>query len=348
MRVLLATSWDTPCGIADYAAALKESVEAADPGIEVTPAAEALDPVWAFQAIAQPTTGIGLVHLNHHDALHSRWTPGHVADLVAQGTPVVVTFHDTRAGTHDAPNSDKLREFVQLASSVVVHEPTEDVRAIYWRQGIPAAAQGVARYTPMHGYATWMDGTGLLYPGAWKAFPQQPVLGTVGFNFPWKNYDRLAEVTAEEGWALLILCANATPEDEARWKGRNPSTLVVREFLPQPIAINYLAGCDATAFMYTCANNGTSGAIRQGIAARKPVIAQQGCRQFRDLYEDPLAREAIQWVGDWEELRETLRRIPSTRFDPLIHALAERDSWRNRGRDYARLYRMLVTQGVRV
>ena len=342
MHVLLVTSWDTACGIADYARALKESVEAANPEIEVIPSNAALDPL-----VARELVDIDLLHLNHHDALHSRWTPEHVREHVESGTPVLVTYHDSRSGASGCENSDKLKAFAQVASSVVVHEPVEDVKAIYWRQGVPAAAQQPMEYHSRPTFETW---TPFLPPDhyeankllAFKAFPQQPVLGTVGFNFPWKNFDRLAQVTAEEGWALVLLSTDATPADEARWRAANSSILVVRKFLPQATAINYLAGCDATAFMYECQNNGTSGAIRQGIAARKPVIAHQACRQFRDLYLDPLGRDAIQWVENWEELRQTLRRIPSTRFDPTIHALAERDSWRNLGREYARLYRLLV------
>ena len=331
MRVLLVTSWDTNCGIASHSQALKESVEAADSGIEVIPSSEALDPSWVWQQVTYATHTFTLVHLNHHDALHSRWTPDHVQQLTSQGIPVIVTYHDSRSGAPGCENSEKLKAFAQVASSVIVHEPVEDLKAVYWRQGVPVAAQ-----QPMD-YASEFD---------FLAFPQQPVLGTIGFNFPWKQFDELARVTGEEGWALVLLSNDATEADEARWRAANSSILVIRKFLPQDAAINYLAGCDATAFMYACANNGTSGAIRQGIAARKPVIALESCRQFRDLSLDPLGQEAIQWVKNWDELRETLRRIPPTRLDPMIHALAERESWKQLGENYANLYHTLVQGGV--
>jgi len=351
MRVLLVTSWGTACGIAAHSAALKESVERADAGIEVIPLPDALDPgaqtilkgeyppvVGFDMGRGRPAVFGDLVHLNHHDALHSRWTPDHVSRLVVQGLPVLVTYHDTRSGAPDAPNSEKLKALAQVASSVVVHEPVADLRAIYWRQGVPAAATRPAVY-----YSTvrgeWVDGRGSAWATPWKAFPQQPVLGSVGFAFPWKNYDRLAQVTSEEGWALVLLANDATAVDEARWRASNPSILVVRKFLPQAEVTNYLAGCDLTAFMYECSNNGTSGAIRQGIAARKPVVALAGCRQFRDLLE---METGIFWVKDWDGFRQVLRHTDPAPWDARISTLAWQESWERAGQNYSKLYHTLV------
>lgn len=350
LHVLLVTSWNTPCGIADHAAMLTASVEAADPTIEVQPHSEALDPAVLLRQLPdlihlnlhdKPTAL--LVHLNHHDGLHSRWTTDYIVEIRRQGIPVVVTYHDTRAQLLDCP---KLAALGVVASAVVVHEPVEGLRGEgvhYWRQGVPAAARRPAQYTATNG--EWIDGCGqhwLSQYAPFKAFPQQPVLGTVGFNFPWKNYDRLAQLTGEEGWALVLLSNNATAEDEARWRSFNPSILVVREFLTQPEVVNYLAGCDATAFMYECANTGTSGAIRQGIAARKPVIALETCRQFRDLFADEFGSRAIDWVLDWGEARTALRCTHGGHVCTSMHALAEQDSWVKLGAKYATLYRALV------
>lgn len=346
MRVLLVTSWDTPCGIAEHSKLLIEAVRQADPKIEILPDSEALDPAWTFHELPHPTAAIDLVHLNHHDGLHSRWLPSHVQELTTRGIPVLITYHDTRATLAECP---KLEALAQVASSVIVHEPVEGLKAIYWRQGVPAAATAPADYggrsTFFMGDA-WQDGEGpgtqLLHRPNWKAFPQQPVLGSVGFNFPWKNFDKLAQITGEEGWALVLLSNNATEEDEQRWRALNSSILVVRKFLPQNQVINYLAGCDATAFMYECANTGTSAAIRQGIAARKPVIALSTCRQFRDLW----GQQAITWVEGWASLRGVLRgntRLPlqTGRIDLEVAALAHQESWTALGENYAQLYHML-------
>lgn len=335
------TSWGGSCGIAEHSRLLKEAVEAADPDLDIHPSAEALDPAWICDDVLQ-LRHFDLVHLNHHDGLHSRWEARHVRALQEFGIPVVVTYHDTRESLDDCP---KLQDLWPVADATIIHEPMGSWgsgKVQYWRQGVPAPARRPAQYYPCDGQFNWKDGQGMWQIQPWKAFPQQPVLGTVGFNFPWKNYDRLAAETREAGWALVLLSNNATPEDESRWKQLNPSTLVVRGFLDGPTITNYLAGCDATAYCYECANTGTSGAIRQGIAARKPVIAFESCRQFRDLSEDAFASSMITFVDDWDDLRNTLELMPPMRYDAGIHALAEQDSWARLGGKYADLYRQVL------
>lgn len=357
VRVILVSTWGGACGIADHSRMLKESVEAADPTIRIVPAIWALDPIALIQALTIPTDqsifrkdGAKLiVHLNHHDALHSRWQAEHIETLREQGINVIVTYHDTYSVM---PSDAKIRKLQAVASSLIVHEPVADLPAIYWRQGVPPAAQAPANFAhETYGAWTWYPPGEHTRPGEqrraqfplWKAYPQQPVLGTVGFNFPWKNYDHLAQITADCGWALLILSTNATEGDAIRWKRLNPATHVVTGFLDGPTITNWLAGCDATAFYYTCANSGTSGAIRQGIAARKPVIALQTCRQFRDL----TGETAIRWVVSDDDLRRTLSGAGDVittldRVDLPTAALAHQDSWEALGRQHAQLYRTLT------
>lgn len=354
LRVLLATSWNTACGIADHSAQLIRYAVAADPYLAIIPSAEALDPHHpAIQSLVHDAAvGIDLLHLNHHDALHSRWTPERVAEI-AKRIPVLVTYHDTRETVEGCPKALALSK---VASSLIVHEPVEGLPAIYWRQGVPAAARAPMDYAHnqwgSYGTYDW-GGDGSLqmrWRKMWKAYPQQPVLGTVGFNFPWKNYDRLARATAEAGWALLILSANATEDDEVRWQEINPYTIVGFGFKSTEELVNNLAGCDATAFMYECANTGTSGAIRLGLAARKPVIALRSCRQFRDLQLlDPARRIAVgpsgvAWVDDWSDFALTLRGINPHPWQAEVAARAEEDSWARLGARYAELYRRLVAR----
>lgn len=332
MRVLLATSTNAGCGIAEHSRMLIESCrgEGLVRKVDFHYTEEALDPEWAFATLNARPGHYQVLHLNHHDGLHSRWTPKHVADIERMlGIPVVVTYHDTR----EDHNNQKLLELATVASAIVVHEPTADLigtKIHYWRQGVPAAAQEPAVY--------W-DGVRQPYP--WKKFPQQPVLGTVGHDFPWKNYDRIAEITRAAGWAFLLCCPSLEAAREDRVRELNPSTLIARG-LPTDQVVNALAGCDATAFLYTCANTGTSGAIRLGIAARKPVIALEGCRQFRDLYQDHLGANALAWIERVEDLQWELQDLPPRRIDPLIHALAEQESWEQLGRKYVALYQEVV------
>lgn len=340
ISVYAVSSWGNACGIADYAQQLVENTAAVAPEIHLHTAAAArfLDPKeLLLGASVLVPVGVNeppdVVWLNHHDGLHSRWTARDVRQLQASGVKVVVTYHDTYAGTPDQPNSKKAHELCNDADAFIVHEPVEDLPgAILIRQGIHAGTghykwdQSRPGYTNRRRYA-------------FQAYPHQPVLGTIGFNFPWKNFDRVAQVSAACGWALVILSNNATEEDEARWRGLNPNLLCIREFLPQDAAVSYLTGCDATIFAYECANSGTSGAIRQGIAARKPVIAWENCRQFRDLYGHTTG---VHWCHGFDWLPAVLANTPIAPCHPGIVALAQHDSWTNAARRYAEIFHAVV------
>lgn len=326
MKVRLVTTWNQPCGIAEHSAMLKEAVEAADPSIEITPDYGALDP------FALDITGADVLHLNYHAALHSRYTPDVIAEIQRETRlPVVVTYHDTigeispaelrASGDH---RLDRLEQLSQIADALVVHESCEGLGIDdgedhhYWRMGVPAPLSPLQRL-----------------PLAWR---DQPILGSIGFPFPWKNVEQLALITRRIGWALLLIAPGVTPAQADEWRRLNPDVTIFPAFLPRAHALSLLSACDATAFPYTGGGTGQSGAILQGIAARKPVIALSTCRQFRALYFDPLGREAIRWCSDFEELAYALRTISIERCDPGIVALAEQDSWAKLGHKYATLY----------
>lgn len=313
MRVALVTTWNTACGIAAHSAMLKEAVERADPSIQITPITE-LHP-----AMLVDVDRFDLLHLNYHAALHSQWTPAAIRNV---HRPVLVTYHDT-----GVPNSDQAKGVCAAADAFVVHEPYDDLEGNgrYWRMGIPEWP------------GAWMLESGL---GSWSQ--GRPVLGSIGFPFPWKNYDELARVTRAHGWALLLIAPGATAAETMRWEALNPWIRVHGSFLDQERALLTLGGCDATAFCYTCANTGQSGAIGLGIAVRKPVIAFNSCRQFRALWEDPLGAESIHWCETFEEVGWQLRHSDLRRLDPGIVALAEQDSWTHLGAKYASLMREVV------
>ncbi len=343
MRVLAITPWDgqgTPsgqaCGIANYAALLKEHL----PGdVELIPCPEGLDAQWVY---TPDSSGLyshipDVIWLNYHRGLHSRWTPEKVAEVqtMGRGRKVAITFHDTYG---EAEPDALTRELYDLADAFVVHEPCVGLdKAVVIRQGVPAAQE----QANLRGHGIGDYG---VYSRTWLAYPEQPVLGTCGFNFPWKNFDRLAEVTAEAGWAYVVVSNNATDADVARWGASNPHTLVIPGYRSTPEIVAYLAGCDATAFPYQCANSGTSGAIRLGLAARKPVLAFSGCRQFRDLADTPDGLNIrIHWCSGWVQLQEVLSYLSIQRVDPGIVAIAERDSWAKQGQRYGNLFRGLLS-----
>ncbi len=314
MRVALVSS-DGRCGIAEHSNMLVQSVQAADPGVEFVRDAAWLNPD-NFHARADE---YDVLHLNYHRGLHSQWTPGRLNNCASK---VVITFHDT----YDVQPDRLPWELCDIADAFIVHEPCDLEKhgnVYYWRQGVPEPSD------PEHG-ATRNYG-----------HPFYPVVGTCGFAFPWKGFELLCDAANSVGWGVRILSHNATDEQVADWKARNPRVWVSREYLTTDQLISQLLHCDATAFLYSCANSGTSGAIRLGIAAGKPLLATHGCRQFRDL--EDIDCESPAWVDTTvQNVADTLENLLLQRFDPIIVALRERDSWRHLGKRYATLYRSLV------
>lgn len=322
MRVHAITTWDTPCGIAEYALHLQEACVQQSLQVSFTMDSGGLDPADFWCSSHLPD----VLWLNYHLGLHSRWTPAVIARVRAGGTPVVLTLHDTYE-----TNTPYAHALCAAATAVIIHEPCADLEGAWvLRQGVPDL-QGI------HG-RSWQA------CGWWD----RPVLGTVGFPFPWKNYDRLAELTVSLGWGLLLIAPRATEEECNRWKRTNPWMDIFPEFLPAVDVPMILADCTATAFMYECSNSGTSGAIRQGIAARRPVYALETCRQFRDLRIAEQLEESqrlIRWVDGWAALRHALKFDPFPGVDPAMVYLAERDSWRRQARAYLEVFTRAIAGG---
>jgi hypothetical protein len=311
LHVLLVTSWGQPqCGIQAHSEQLIDYVKQADPDIVITPSADSLDPV---ECGKQPPP-VDVIHLNWHRALHSRWSPAWIRQYQQLGVKFVVTWHDTMG--HESP--DQLsKEVHDVADAFIVHEPVIGLeQAIYWRQAVPE----------MNGYQA--DRTGIY---------GRPFVGSVGFDFGWKNYDRLCEIAYAVGWGVALCVPEMSKDREADLRQRNPWLVVRRnEGLQEVLALLHV--CQATAFLYVNGNSGTSAAIRIGIGARKPVIAMAGQRQFRDLHDEM----AIRWATSMEHAQDLLVGLRCGDWDGRTVELANRDSWRHAGRKHAELYRSLV------
>lgn len=338
MKVALVSS-EGRCGIAEHSNMLVAAVQ--DLGIDFRRDARWLDPEkfdrWDCD----------ILHLNYHRGLHSQWTPEWLHDNLRPGPKVVITFHDT----YETQPDNLPWALLDVCDAMIVHEPCDlqtgtaiplvaattspDVLEIYaasrpraakvhyWRQGVP---------DPVHAP----------YPLGEAAL--RPYVGTCGFAFPWKGFELLCDAAQQVGWGVLILSHNATDAQVKDWQARNPWVKVVRQYMPTERMVAMLAGCDATAFLYSCANSGTSGAIRLGIAAGKPLLATYGCRQFRDLQEMQEATGIYFIDPDVPSVAKLLQNVQLLRFDPDIVALRERDSWRHLGAKYAALYRSLVQE----
>lgn len=322
------------CGISEHTAMLREHLPADIRSI--------IDPAWldpeAALVAADRGEEIDVLHLNYHRGLHSRWTPAVVAQVAeAFRCPVVITFHDTYERQPDALPWDLLA--LDCVKAMVVHEPCDlstpsvdnphqkdgkpyATKVHYWRQGVPERTG-------------WQVQPVAHWDGGWR-----PTLGTLGFDFPWKNYDLLARVTGELGWNLRIV-GQVSAERQQVLRAFNPR-ICFDGYTSTPYAVAALESCDATAFLYNCANSGTSAAIRLGIAAGRPLIATRGCRQFRDL--ELLERgPGLLWTAPSEaDFRDALHTVSGCAgprgYDMDIVHLAHRERWPVLGLQYARLY----------
>jgi hypothetical protein len=313
---------------------LIQAVTAADPKIQ-----HWIDPAWLDPLIALPQWEADrpdLTVFNYHRGLHSRWMPEQVAKVVG---PKIVIMHDTYE-----TQPDRLPwELLDVCDAMVVHEPcdllspdplassrpalAERARAKvrYWRQGVPEPSN---RVHPLL-----------------SSLNPRPYVGTCGFAFPWKGFELLCDAAHAAGWGVYICSHNATDTQVEDWCRRSPWVAVNREYLQTGELVAELARCDATAFLYQCANSGTSGAIRLGIAAGKPVLATLGCRQFRDLSQagsSSLEQNAITWIPNVDEVSAHLATLRLDRFSPMVIALREKDSWRHLGKRYADLYQEVL------
>lgn len=254
MRVLLVTSDKQHCGIKEYGEYLMQAMRERHPEVVYTVAPQDL--------VTQPPLAaeekFDLVHLNHHAAIHAAWTPSQIA--VMPESPFLVTQHDTFE-TRAIMDERGLPDFSKVAV-VVTHEPVAGYgpRNVYEiRQGVLGKSPGPARAVRMMR------------------------IGTVGFDFPWKNFDTIAQIAGELGLAFMIVSPGMSEERMHELSDAYGGTRIFRDWLPAAEVVELLSGNFANLFLYTCGNSGTSGAIRMGLAARRPVLAYKGCRQFRDL-----------------------------------------------------------------
>lgn len=338
-RVLFVTSPNEHCGIREYGEYLCKSLQRF-PELEVV---QEYNP--DAHSLGMPE--VDIIHVSHQAALHSSWREEQVKEYQKYGYVVCVTQHDTFEKwsimlERGMPN------FLH-ANALVLHEPVEGLmegwkgeklvefhpgprtenvefyKDVEWKhENVYYFQQGVLPAADLSEYALEMR--------RWNNFV--PTLGTVGFDFPWKNFDLGAKVTREAGWGYLVISPGMTEERKNALWAINPLTYVITAWWNAEEVVKNLSRCDATAFLYVTGNSGTSGAIRMGIAARKPLMAYCS-RQNRDLAMNP----AIDWIQGDEHARELLKEYAKGRVANLprvekISALADRDSWDNLAERY--------------
>lgn len=302
-----------------------------------------------------PSSG-AILHVDHQQGVHGQWRPEHIKRLQESGWKVVVTQHDT----YETWEIMASRGFLDArgANALVVHEPVEGLTDPAWqyvasdpnyadqaellnkvipipkvRSNVHFIRQGVL---DLGGLAPLRTRDGKLDAA------RQPVVGSAGFPFPWKGYESLCRASQAAGWGMLLIAPGATVGECESWQRLNPEAEIIPTWLPKEEVVARLSECQATAWLYTSGNSGTSGAIRLGIAARRPLIAYRN-RQFRDL-----EKERLLWANDEEGVYWYLTLLRD--FDvcmrdeaaQYVSEIADRDSWTNVARRYSEIYRGIL------
>jgi hypothetical protein len=325
LKVLLATSPNEHCGIREHSEMLVAAMAEVAPEFEhflIGP-----DP----HSIPDAPSGGAILHVDHQQGVHGQWRPEHIKRLQESGWRVVVTQHDT----YETWEIMASRGFLDArgADALIIHEPVEGLEG----GNVHFVRQGVA--LPW-GDTSRVAGAGLLprSEGARSGAPRQrPVVGTAGFPFPWKGYDALCRAARAANWGVLLIAAGAIVEQCQEWQAANPEAEIIPQWLPREEVVARLAACDATAWLYTSGNSGTSGAIRLGLAARRPLIAYWN-RQFRDL-----ADAKFMWALDEGKVSRNLMALAqASEWREWATAgtveIADRDSWTNVARRYKSIY----------
>lgn len=327
MRVLMVTSDREQCGIREYGRMLQAAIRSVDVEIEEFPHPDRHALSSAIHDDGLDLKSYDLLFVNHHAALCASWTAEYVKSLQDAGIRVVVTQHDTFETSQIM--QERGFECWISADAWVTHELVQGLQ--YCTPGNPDTARYRTYFVPQGVPAA---------PPATQLF-EKPTLGLFGFDFPWKNFDLALKVAGEAGWGVRLLAPGATDDRVAAWQEMLPGVSIERRYLHTAEVVRELASCWATAFLYTCGNSGTSGAIRLGLAARRPVVAFK-CRQFRDLYD----KLGVWWADGEDELADFLEMIRDPAIQEvqvkLVSQTAEEMSWARVAQRYKEIYERVL------
>jgi glycosyltransferase involved in cell wall biosynthesis len=330
LKVLFVTSQNEHCGIREYGEYLLAELKAF-PDLEVIPH---FDP----NAHQLGTPEVDIIHVSHQAALHSSWREAEVKEYQKNGYIVCVTQHDTFE-TWEIMLDRGMPNFLH-ADGLILHEPVKGLMEGWKGKELVEYFPGPkAENVPYYQDVEWVHKNvhyfqqGVLPETNSNGWIAKKTLGTVGFDFPWKNFELGAKYTAEAGWVYLVISPGMKQERVNAIKAINPDSIVVTPWLNAQEVVHELSACTATAFLYVTGNSGTSGAIRMGIGARRPVIAFCS-RQNRDLAME----KSIDWLKNDAHIGELLEQYGKGEGIEEriagVKKLAERDSWKNLAQRY--------------
>lgn len=234
-------------------------------------------------------------------------------DLAIHAARPDVVILDHHAAVHAAWTPERVAALDAEVPVVVIQHDTFETRELMDERRLPdfvGVAEKVLIHEEVRGYGTLFP---MPLPNPLDYFPDQtahPTVALVGFDFPWKNFE-LVERHARE---LGVEVRRIGGAGHFRGRGR---------------MLNLVARCWGAVFFYVCGNSGQSGAIGVGLAAKIPVWAHSGCRQFRELRR---AESPVTWGETEGDLRAWLKELrPNAPGSPEFTAragFAENYCWR--------------------
>jgi hypothetical protein len=263
MKIALFTSGDERCGIAEYGKNLQNSIQQLKPDIEwlnyYHNNPDISSPVGRFKET-------DIVVINYEPGLFTWLTASTIRGWKSYGKKMVLILHTSHEG-------DNRTEFTNTFDRVIVHEKTQD--------GFTYIPMGI----------TDIDFEESNKSGNICDFIRIDTIriGTAGFPFNWKGFHPLAIACQRFGFQFRCIMPESRHVDIEPMRKvileANPSAEIITDWLPEREVIQKLHDCHVNVFAYEGGNLGISGAVRLGIAAKRPLVISK-CRQFRDLIED--------------------------------------------------------------
>lgn len=267
MRVGLVTNWGDRCGVAVYGQNLMDYADGS--GVQFKQIGVSGLPL-TYDVVACCAHDIDLLHFNYASGIFRHMVLEDWPKFRLDGKRTVMTFHDS---SHDMTHRIAERG---LFDRIVVHE-----KAQAWR---PYLDSVVVIPQPIR----------MAYLSINREI--KPQIGSFGFPFPWKGFERVAVAAKKLELGYLALLSDSSQVDANVMRAdilkHYPAADVQVAWHDQDTVIQKLSCCLMNVFAHEYSHvtyqlYGISASVRLALAAQRPVVVTD-TRQFRDLrdYED--------------------------------------------------------------
>lgn len=384
MRLGWFSTWNSRCGIAEYSKYLLGefnperfdwTVLASRNDVLVAPDEKQVIRCWSSSAgAAEPLLNVvlkerfdvlvvqfkiqvdfGFLSLQQLEAL--------IACCHCAGTRVVLILHATD-GADPAGNMvpfTRIAQSLSTADRILVHSQADVGRLRAF------GVEGGVELFP-HGYLDLGPQDQLASRQAHQLPREGLIIGSHGFLLPHKGIDKLISAlkllrcNGTRAKLLLVTALYPTSASEghlalcralAAEQGVADDVIFETRFLPREVSLQLLAACDVIVYPYQISSESVSGAIRLGLASRRPVICSPQpifsdvstvvrflrgltpndiCEDLQELLSNREGRERLctrqaEWVEhhSWPRVAQTLQEI--LRQPTSNRTLQERNAW---------------------